>query len=96
MSTWKIWKSGFDRWEQTTSSYLDKGLRSPALLGPVGKILKTVLQTKTAASGLVERGWNAVGLTSRNQQDYAVHRINQLESQVLDLKEELRDLRDQD
>lgn len=93
MSVWKIWKSGFDRWERTTSEYFDKALRSPAILAPSGSMLKAVMHTKSAATKLVGRGWNALGVTNREEQDRAMHRINQLESQLLDVQEELRVLR---
>ena len=94
MSAWKLWKSGFDRWERTTSEYLDQALRSPALLAPTGSVLKVVMHTKSATAKLVGRGWNALGVTNREEQDVALHRINQLESQLLDLQEELRTLRE--
>tara|TARA_R110000868_G_scaffold233579_1_gene487288 strand:- start:157 stop:447 length:291 start_codon:yes stop_codon:yes gene_type:complete len=94
MSAWKLWKSGFDRWERTTSEYLDQALRSPALLAPTGSVLKVVMHTKNATSKLVGRGWNVLGVPNREEQDVALHRINQLESQLLDLQEELRALRE--
>ncbi|MCP4448549.1 MAG: hypothetical protein GY811_24915 [Myxococcales bacterium] len=94
MSVWKIWKSGFDRWEQTTSGYLDQALRSPAILGPTGSMLKAVMNTKSTTGKVLSRTWNAMGLTSRDDQDLAMHRINQLESQILDLQDEIRDLRE--
>ncbi|MBL4637256.1 MAG: hypothetical protein JKY56_25600 [Kofleriaceae bacterium] len=96
MSAWKVWKSGFDRWERSTSEYLDKALQSPAILGPTGTILKTVMRTKSTANKMVARAWNTIGLTSRNEQDRAVHRINQLEGKILDLQEELQELREND
>ena len=94
MSAWKVWKSGFDRWESTTSEFLDKALRSPALLSPTGSLLKTVMHGKSTTGKLVGRAWKTLGLTNRDEQDLAVHRINQLESQLLDLQEEIRDLRE--
>lgn len=94
MSTWKVWKSGFDRWERTTSEYFDKTLRSPAILGPTGTLLKAMMQTKGTTNKVLARSWHALGLTSRDEQDHAMHRINQLESQILDLQEELRDLQE--
>lgn len=95
MKPWKIWKSGFDRWESTTSEFLDKALQSPALLGPTGKLLKVVMQSKTVANNAIASGWNAVGLTSRVEQDKALHRINQLESLIFDLQEEIEVLREE-
>lgn len=94
MRPWKIWKSGFDRWESTTAEYLDKALQSPAFLAPTGTLLKAVMQSKSTANKAMARGWNAIGLTSREDQDKALHRINQLESLVMDLQEEIEDLRE--
>jgi hypothetical protein len=94
MKPWKIWKSGFDRWESTTAEFLDKALQSPALLGPTGKLLKAVMQSKSAANSALASGWNALGLTSRADQDKALHRINQLESLIFDLQEEIEVLRE--
>lgn len=94
MNPWKIWKSGFDRWESTTAEYLDQALQSPALLGPTGHLLKVVMQSKSVANRAVAHGWNKLGVTSRADQDKAMHRINQLESLVFDLQEEVADLRE--
>jgi hypothetical protein len=94
MNPWKIWKSGFDRWESTTAEYLDKALQSPAFLGPTGNLLKVVMKTKSTTNRAMARGWNALGKMSREDQDRALHRINDLESQILDLQEEIQELRE--
>lgn len=94
MNPLKIWKGGFDRWESTTAEYFDKALQNPAFLGPTGNLLKVLMHTKSTANRAVSRGWNALGLTSRAEQDKALHRINQLESLVMDLQEEIQDLRE--
>jgi hypothetical protein len=94
MGPWKIWKSGFDRWESATAEYLDQALQSPAFLGPTGTLLKAVMQSKSATNKAMARGWNKLGLMSREDQDKALHRINQLESLVMDLREEIEDLRE--
>jgi hypothetical protein len=94
MSSWKIWKSGFDRWESTTAEYLDKALQNSAFLSSSGTLLKAVLHAKSTANRVADHGWNRLGLTSRNEQDKALHRINQLESRLLDMEEEIRELRE--
>ena len=94
MKPWKIWKGGFDRWESTTAEYFDKALQNPAFLGPTGNLLRALMQSKSTANRAVARGWNALGLTSRQEQDKALHRINQLESVIMDLQEEIQDLRE--
>lgn len=95
MTPWKTWKSGFDRWEKTTAEYLESTLQKASVLGPSANLLRVVMQAKIGTSRVVGKGLRAVGLTSRDQQDRAMHRINQLESKVLDLQEELDDLREQ-
>lgn len=91
--TWKVWKSGFDRWEKTTSEYLDKALRSPAVLTPSATVLTSLLQGKTAADKFLALCWKSLGIAHRDEHDVALHRINQLESKILDLEEEIRELR---
>lgn len=93
MSSWKIWKSGFDRWESTTAEYLDKALQNTSFLSSSGTLLKAVLNAKSTANRVVDGGWTRLGLTSRNEQDRALHRINELESRLLDMEEEIRELR---
>lgn len=92
-NSWKIWKSGFDRWETTTADFLDKTLQNSAILSSSGTLIKAVLQAKGAASQVVDAGWNRLGITSRKEQDKALHRINQLESKLLDMEEEIHELR---
>lgn len=93
MGPWKIWKSGFDRWEKTTAAYLDKTLRNPALLGPSASLLNLLMQSKSGADQAMAMCWRTLGLPSQDAQDRAMHRINQLEGRILDLEEELRELR---
>lgn len=94
MNPWKHWKNGFDRWERTTAEYLDNALQNPNLLGPSAKLLQVIMQTKSGTRRLVNRSWRSLGLTSRDEQERTLHRINQLESHLLDLQEELEELRD--
>ena len=95
MTTWKLWKGGFDRWEKATAEYLESTLQKASVLGPSANLLRVVMQAKIESSRIVGKGMRAIGLTSRDQQDLALHRINQLESHVLDLQEELQELREQ-
>jgi hypothetical protein len=95
MNSWKVWKNGFDRWEGTTSEYLDKALQNSAFLSSSNALLKAVLHAKSTAHRVVDSGWHRIGLTSRNEQDKALHRINQLESRLLDMEEEIRELREE-
>lgn len=93
MSPWKIWKGGFDRWEKSTAEYLDKALQNPGFLGPSAGLLKMAMQTKSSSDKAMARWWSTLGLTNRDEQDRTLHRINQLESRILDLEEEVQELR---
>ena len=93
MSPWKLWKNGFDRWEKTTADYLDGALKRESVLGPSASILKLVMQAKTHSDKARALWWKSLGLPHREEHDWAVHRINQLEGKILDLEEELRELR---
>jgi hypothetical protein len=93
MSPWKNWKSGFDRWEKTTAEYFDKTLQNPGFLGPSAGLLKAMMQTKSNTDKAMNMWWNTLGLTNRDEQDRTLHRINQLESRILDLEEELLELK---
>jgi len=88
---WKMWKTGFDAWERTTASYLDGMLRNKAMLQPAGAMLTAVMKTKAATDRAVAAWWGAVGLPTKRDQERSLHRINQLESRVLDLQEQLED-----
>ena len=95
MKPWKLWKSGFDRWEKTTASYLDGVLQSPTVLAPSGIVLDLLMQSKVTTDRALAMWWSALGLPTRDLQERTLHRLNQLESRLLDLQEELDELRSQ-
>jgi hypothetical protein len=93
MNGWEMWKKGFGAWERTTSEYLDKVLRNPAVLGPAGAMLTATMKTKTATDKAFAGWWGAIGLPTKRDQERSLHKLNQLESRLLDLEEELHDQR---
>ena len=86
---WELWKKGFDAWEQTTARYLEGVLRSPTVLAPSGAVLSAVLRTKAMGDRAMAAWWGAVGLPTKRDQERTLHRLNQLESRLLDLEERL-------
>ena len=90
---WDTWKKGFDAWEQATARYLDTVLRSPSVLQPSGTMLTAMMKTKAATDKATAAWWGAMGLPTKHDQERSLHKLNQLESRLLDLEEELAALR---
>lgn len=91
MDVWRIWKSGFDAWEQATAEYLEQTLKNPSVLEPAGAMLTAAMRLKRAHDRAMASWWGSVGLPTKRDQERALHRINQLESKLLDLEEALED-----
>lgn len=95
MNPWELWKKGFEAWEKTTAEYLEVVLKNPAVLGPAGSLLTAAMKTKSASDRAVASWWGALGLPTKRDQERALHKLNTLESRLLDLEERLEDgLRD--
>jgi len=90
---WDLWKQGFGAWETTTSQYMEKLLQNPAVLGPAGAMLTAAMKTKAATDKALAAWWSAFGLPTRHDQERALHKLNQLESRLYDLEEQLVDAR---
>ncbi|HET6614235.1 MAG TPA: hypothetical protein VFG83_19685 [Kofleriaceae bacterium] len=87
MIGWDLWKKGFDAWERTTAQYLDKVMRNPAILGPAGAMLSATMKTKVATDRMLATWWGGLGLPTKRDQERTLHKLNQLESRLLDLEE---------
>jgi len=88
---WTMWKKGFDAWEATTARVLDRALRSPILLEPGGAAITVAMKARAASHRAVSQCWSALGLPTRRDQDRVLHTLNQLESRLIDLEEQLED-----
>ena len=86
---WDMWKQGFAAWEQATAQYMEKVLTNPGVLGPAGAMLTAAMKTKSATDKVVADAWSAMGLPTRRDQERALHKLNQLESRLYDLEEQL-------
>ena len=86
---WDMWKKGFDAWEQATAQYMEKVMKNPVVLGPAGAMLTAAMKTKAATDRAMAPWWAALGLPTRRDQERALHKLNQLESRLFDLEEQL-------
>ncbi len=87
---WDMWKQGFNAWEQATSRYMERVLSNPAVLEPAGAMLTAAMKTKAAADKAMSAWWSTIGLPTRRDQERSLHKLNQLESRLYDLEEQLR------
>jgi hypothetical protein len=88
---WDLWKKGFDAWEASTAWVLEQALKSPFVLEPAGALLTVAMKAKAASDWAISQWWRTVGLATRGEQDRAMHALNQLQSRLIDLEEQLQD-----
>lgn len=86
---WKMWKDGFNTWEQTTAKYLEEMLKSPLVLEPSGKMLTLAMKAKKKRDDAVNKWWGSLGLPTKHDQERTLHSLNQLQSRIMDLEEKL-------
>ena len=93
MMAWDLWKKGFDAWESATANYAEQVLRSPAVLTPAGPLSTAAMKTKAATDKLADAWWSAWGLPTRRDQERSLHALNQIQSRLADLEEQLAELK---
>lgn len=86
---WDLWKQGFTAWEQATARYLESVMTNPMVLGPAGAMLTAAMKTKVATDRALSQWWGALGLPTKRDQERALHKLNQLETRLYDLEEQL-------
>ena len=89
---WEQWKKGFDAWEAATAKYLESVMKSPLVLTPAGAMLSAAMKARSARQRALADFWGDLGLPTKRDQERALHKLNQLESKILDLEEKLADL----
>jgi hypothetical protein len=89
MNLWQQWKKGFDAWEKATAEYLSRALENPAVLGPAGALLTAAMKAKAAGDRVAHQFWGGLGLATKRDQERGLHKLNVLESKLLDLEERL-------
>lgn len=82
-------RDGYDAWDRAASKFLDKALRSKPLLESVATGLDKALEAKDLYRRAMRRGWRALGLSTREEQERAMHALNEIQSKLLDLEEQL-------
>ncbi len=93
MNLWKTWKTAFDAWENTTAQMLEPLVRSNTVLEPVGFALSGAMKLKAMGDKVTAAWWSSLGLPTKRDQERALHKLNLLESRLLDLEEQLEDAR---
>ncbi|MBX3129707.1 MAG: hypothetical protein KF718_23530 [Polyangiaceae bacterium] len=92
MNPWELYKKYFNAWEGATATYLEHWLKSPLVLEPAGAWLSATMKLKAQADQATASFWGNIGLPTKRDQERALHKLNQLESKLLDLEEKLADL----
>lgn len=86
---WESYKKLFYTWESATATYLEQLLRNPLVLQPAGGMLTAVMKAKAATDKARTSWWGNMGLPTKHDQERTLHKLNQLESRLMDLEERL-------
>jgi len=89
MLAWDMYKKAFFAWEGATAKLFEACLRSPLVLGPSGAMLTATMKAKTKTDKAAALWWGALGLPTKRDQERILHALNQLESRLIDLEENL-------
>lgn len=89
MNPWDVYKKFFNAWENATAQYMEQVLKSPLLLEPAGAWLSAAMKAKVKGDQLAADWWGGLGLPTKRDQERTLHKLNQLESKLLDLEERL-------
>ena len=82
-------KKVFDAWESTTAEYIEKWMKSPIVLAPIGILLTQAMRLKEAHEKLMTGWWSALGLSTKKDQERTLFALHKLESRLLDMEEKL-------
>ncbi|NUO47270.1 MAG: hypothetical protein HOV80_00280 [Polyangiaceae bacterium] len=95
MMNWDLFKQNFNAWENQTAKLMEAWMKSPLVLEPAGMWLSTMMKAKAQADKTVAQAWGAVGLPTKRDQERSLHALNQIQSRLLDLEEQLAELKAQ-
>ena len=93
--TWDLFKQYFNSWENLTAKYLEEWMKSPLVLEPAGAWLSTMMKAKAQTDKAVAQTWGLFGLPTKRDQERSLHALNQIQSRLLDLEEQLAALKAQ-
>ncbi len=92
-NVWDMWKKSFYTWENQTAQYVEQVLKSPLVLKPGGMMMTTIAKNKAETDRRMANFWGNMGLPTKRDQERMLHAINQLQSRIYDLEEQLEDAR---
>lgn len=95
MFGWDLFKQYFNAWENLTAKYAEEWLKSPLVLEPAGGLLSTLMKMKAQADKNIAQTWGVFGLPTKRDQERSLHALNQIQSRLLDLEEQLAALKAQ-
>lgn len=90
---WKVWKRGYDAWEAQANQVFEAWLKSPLMLTPAGAMMSAWLKARAQREKAMGMWWSSMGLPTREDQDRTLHALNDLQSRLIDLEDQLHDLR---
>ena len=93
MMGWDLFKRYFGAWENATAQTVEGWLKSPLVLEPAGACLSALMKSKAAADDGLAQAWGALGLPTKRDQERTLHALNQIQSRLHDLEEQLEALR---
>jgi hypothetical protein len=82
-------KKAFDAWESTTAEYVEKWMKSPIVLAPVGLLLTQAMRLKEAHEKVMTSFWSTLGLSTKKDQERTLFALHKIESRLLDMEEKL-------
>ncbi|NUP11244.1 MAG: hypothetical protein HOW73_34800 [Polyangiaceae bacterium] len=93
MFGWDAFKQYFNAWETSTAKVVEAWMKSPLVLEPAGAWLTAMMKTKAAADKGAAAAWGLVGLPTKRDQERTLHALNQIQSRLMDLEEQLASLK---
>jgi hypothetical protein len=84
-------KQSFDVWEKSTANLFETWLKSPVVLEPAGLALTAMMKAKAMNDRMMTMWWGSLGLPTKRDQERTLHALNELESRLLDLEDQLRE-----
>lgn len=91
MKPWSWWKRSFGVWEKASTALAHQWLYSPVVLEPTGAWLSAAMRMKVMTDRARAAWIGALGLPTKRDQERTLHALNELQSKLLDLQEQLED-----
>ncbi|MBN4059253.1 hypothetical protein JYT22_01215 [Endomicrobium sp. AH-315-J14] len=86
---WESYKKSFYAWENATAKYLEVWMKSPLVLEPMGACMTAAMKSKAKSDRAVAKAWGAMGLPTKRDQERTLHALNEIQSRLIDLEEQL-------